>query len=152
MRRRVSKLYSRSMKRVIDAATSSCSSVRSKFTSEPQGVLGDDVALDLVRSRVDRRLAHVAIARRKTREERIIEPSAVARRDRLGAGARGLEHELRQPLLDLGAADLEHRDLRPGCTTAAQCVDEAQVRDRQRRELDLQTRKLVAKAHVVDER
>src|SRR6185312_7648285 len=38
---------------------------------EAEAHLGDDVALDLVRSRVDRGLAEVAVARRDARGERI---------------------------------------------------------------------------------
>src|SRR5579871_4618097 len=65
-----SKLYSFSMKRASASRSSCCSSASEKFMaaspdgSQVQDQLRDDVALDLVRSAVDARLAHVEVARR----------------------------------------------------------------------------------------
>src|ERR1700675_3067838 len=93
------------------SARSCCSSLRSKFmTLQPQRGLGDDVALDLVGARVDRGLAHIAVARSQPR--------------------RRLHHQLRDRLLDLGSLDLEHRDVGAGRAPGApHLVEEAQVGD-----------------------
>ena len=80
-------------------------------------------------------------------------PSAPSsRRDRLRERACGLQHQLGQHLLDLGALDLEHRDLGARRAPAAQLVEEAQVGDLQRHQLDLEPRQLVAEARIVGER
>src|SRR5882762_5345552 len=127
------------------SARSCCSSLRSKFmTSQAQRRLGDDVPLDLVGARVDRRLAHVAVTRGEPRRE-VIEVHRVHRPEGLGEGPCRLHHQLRDRLLDLGALDLEHRDIRAGRAAAAHhLIEKAQVGDLERHQLDLDARQAVA--------
>ena len=82
-----------------------------------QDHLGDDVALDLVRSAVDRRLAHVEIGRRRAvgvvRTDRVLVVAfAEAAEIRRAIVADGFQRELGDALLDLGALDLQDRAFR----------------------------------------
>src|SRR6267378_3142006 len=106
------------------SARSCCSSLRSKFMpSQAQRRLGDDVPLDLVGARVDRGFAHVAVARGQPRRE-VVEVHRVHRPEGLGQGSRRLHH----------------------------LVEETQVGDLERHQLDLDPRQPVAESCVLEER
>src|SRR5207247_9007664 len=112
----------------------------------------NDVALDLVRAGVDRGLAEVAVARRQPGREFVEVAGAVERAERLRERPDRLHHQLGQRLLDLCALDLEYRYFGARDAAAAQLVEEAQVRDLERGELDLEPRDPVAKASILHER
>src|ERR1700688_2121370 len=121
-------------------------------SSETERYLGDDVALDFIRSGVDRGLAKVAVARRERSGELVEVDASVDRCKRLRQRADRLHHQLGQRLLDLGALDLQHRDFGAGSSSTAQLVEEAQVGDRQREQLDFDARELVTEARILGER
>src|ERR1700752_2069867 len=151
---RASKLEWVATKRLIVSASSVCSSLSSKFIawsprSQAERHLADDVALDLVRPRVDRGLAQVAVARGQCRGEAIEGGIGLDRPEGLGERAGGLHHQLGERLLDLRALDLEQRPLRARRLVAApQLIEEAQIGDLQRHQLDLDAGEAVPEAGV----
>src|SRR5206468_10562292 len=119
---------------------------------EPEHTLSDNVAWNLVRARVDRRLAIVAVACGERGPEAIESIVAGERRERLRERSGRLHHELGQRLLDLGPFDLEHRDFGARLLPVAKPIEKTKIGDRERHQLDLDPRYLIAKARVVDQR
>ena len=74
-----------------------------------------------------------------------------ARGEWLGEWPDGLHHQFGQRLLDLGADDLQQRYFRARRSTATKPIQEAQIGDLERLQLDLQARNLVAKPRVLEQ-
>src|SRR3546814_3766359 len=105
--------------------------VRGGFGSEPQNHLRDDVALDLVRSAIDGRLAHVEIGRRGAvcivgPDRMLIVALSETAKVRSAIMADGFERQFGQPLLDFAALDLEQARLRPRTLRSEEHTSELQ--------------------------
>src|SRR6266700_3767021 len=123
---------------------------------KPQHRLGDDVALDLVGAAVDRDLAVVEIARRDLRGPVHGLVRAVVAMHVVGCGERPdhLHQKFGRGLLDLRALDLQDRGRRIGLALAVLAFigDDAELRQLQRLQLDLDGGELLAKTRILDHR
>src|SRR5690606_5483913 len=152
---RVSKSYALSIRRLTLSASSCSSSLSVKSMvscppSEPEGHLGNDIALDLVRAGVDAGLAIVEIARGGGRDE-IIETVVVQGAKGASLRAQGLQQELGDRLLVVGAAHFQQGHHRADLAGAHDLVDELHAGDLERHQFDLDARQLVGETRVFDQ-
>ena len=100
--------------------------------SEAEHHLGDDVVLDLVRAAIDRGLAHVGVGGRRevgiVRPDRKLVVAVPGEAAEVGRAidADRLQRQLGDPLLDLGALDLEDRAFRTGALALALARERAE--------------------------
>src|SRR5271154_785670 len=105
---------------------------------EAENVLGNDVALDLVRARVNRGLAHVKVPER----------TVFGRVERFVRGR--FHHERRDRLLDLGARDLDEGGFGAGPLTGTLGRKRTQLRVRKCGQLDFHRREAFGEPLVVE--